>query len=69
MIIYNKRRILTIMPSCQLCKREVDITFECNDCGQVFCEEHRLPEKHFCQWMANKAKWRGRKYRLKLKQE
>lgn len=36
------------MGVCQLCKKEVEIPFRCNYCGQQFCSEHRLPENHLC---------------------
>ena len=33
---------------CQLCKKEVEIPYQCTFCGQYFCEEHLLPENHLC---------------------
>lgn len=33
---------------CQLCKRDVVLPFRCNYCGQLFCDDHRLPEQHLC---------------------
>ncbi|MGQ9514010.1 MAG: AN1-type zinc finger domain-containing protein [Thermoproteota archaeon] len=36
------------MPSCSECGKKVILTYRCHYCGEVFCEEHRLPERHNC---------------------
>jgi Zn-dependent protease len=33
---------------CQQCGAETYMPFKCNYCGQLFCDEHRLPENHDC---------------------
>jgi len=36
------------MAKCAVCGMEVLMPFKCNYCGDYFCAEHRLPEKHSC---------------------
>lgn len=36
------------MPSCSECGKRVTLTYRCHYCGEQFCEEHRLPERHGC---------------------
>lgn len=36
------------MARCAVCGREVLMPFRCAYCGEYFCAEHRLPEKHNC---------------------
>jgi hypothetical protein len=36
------------MPSCSHCGKRVILTYRCHYCGEQFCEEHRLPERHQC---------------------
>ena len=36
------------MPSCSECGKRVILTYRCHYCGEQFCEEHRLPERHRC---------------------
>lgn len=37
------------MASCEYCDGSTGIlAFECNYCGSVFCQSHRLPETHDC---------------------
>lgn len=36
------------MGCCHHCGEEEAIPFKCNRCDEVFCPEHRLPEKHEC---------------------
>lgn len=33
---------------CKICGKEEILPFKCNYCGEYFCAEHRLPEKHNC---------------------
>ncbi|MHA1227140.1 MAG: AN1-type zinc finger domain-containing protein [Candidatus Hodarchaeales archaeon] len=33
---------------CAFCGKQVQFGFTCSYCGNYFCPEHRLPEKHFC---------------------
>lgn len=43
---------------CQLCKEETDLPFQCNYCGQYFCDDHRLPEQHMCPGLSKRS-WGG----------
>jgi len=43
------------MAVCDICKKEVALPFKCNYCGGTFCEEHRLPENHYCKGPAGAA--------------
>ena len=36
------------MARCSVCGKEILMPFKCNYCGDYFCAEHRLPEKHNC---------------------
>jgi len=36
------------MARCAVCGKEVLMPFRCAYCGEYFCAEHRLPEKHNC---------------------
>jgi len=40
------------MKRCMICGREEYLPFTCKFCGDVFCAEHRLPEKHHCPGLA-----------------
>jgi len=35
----------------------VDLPFRCNYCGQLFCDEHRLPENHLCPSLSRVRSW------------
>ena len=37
-----------LMAKCAVCGREILMPFRCSYCGEYFCAEHRLPEKHNC---------------------
>jgi Zn-dependent protease len=39
---------------CKVCGKEEILPFKCSYCGEYFCAEHRLPEKHNCSmiWKA-----------------
>lgn len=37
------------MAKCTYCGDEVSMPFNCNGCGQDYCSNHRLPEKHNCE--------------------
>lgn len=39
---------------CKICGKEEILPFKCSYCGEYFCSEHRLPEKHNCSmiWKA-----------------
>ncbi len=38
-----------IKNQCSYCKKSISILpFKCKRCGDIFCEEHRLPEAHEC---------------------
>ncbi|MGP3667061.1 MAG: AN1-type zinc finger domain-containing protein [Candidatus Bathyarchaeota archaeon] len=35
---------------CRICRKEVyPLPYRCNYCGDTFCADHRLPEKHNCE--------------------
>lgn len=36
------------MKECSNCGQSEGMPYECNGCGNYFCSEHRLPEKHDC---------------------
>ncbi|MEM1655381.1 MAG: AN1-type zinc finger domain-containing protein [Nitrososphaerota archaeon] len=36
------------MARCSVCGKEILMPFKCSYCGDYFCAEHRLPEKHYC---------------------
>jgi hypothetical protein len=36
------------MPACDVCGKQVDLPYNCNECGGTYCSKHRLPEKHDC---------------------
>jgi membrane associated rhomboid family serine protease len=36
------------MPTCDVCGKQVDLPYNCNECGGTFCSSHRLPENHDC---------------------
>jgi len=36
------------MAKCAVCGKEILMPFKCSYCGEYFCAEHRLPEKHNC---------------------
>lgn len=42
------------MATCDLCGRDENMPYNCNQCGGTFCSQHRLPENHDCpgldQW-------------------
>ncbi len=37
------------MPECDYCGKEITMSYKCGYCGDSFCSEHRLPEKHECE--------------------
>ncbi|MCX6648492.1 MAG: AN1-type zinc finger protein [Candidatus Bathyarchaeota archaeon] len=41
--------------SCKVCNIKTDIPFKCPFCGELFCEEHRLPEAHKCTGLPEKS--------------
>lgn len=40
--------------SCYLCGKTAMMGFTCSYCGEYFCSEHRLPEKHHCLKLRNR---------------
>lgn len=36
------------MAECNKCGDEISMPYECSRCGNKFCSDHRLPEKHSC---------------------
>lgn len=41
------------MPKCDACGRNVDMPYECGQCGGIHCTDHRLPENHNCPGLAD----------------
>ncbi|ODQ64949.1 hypothetical protein NADFUDRAFT_42252 [Nadsonia fulvescens var. elongata DSM 6958] len=41
--------LLDIGRHCHLCHNLDFLPFECEDCGQVFCADHRVPDSHQCK--------------------
>ncbi len=37
------------MPQCSECGESTSMPFSCKFCGESFCSQHRLPEKHDCE--------------------
>ncbi len=44
----NKVKKITMRGSCEYCGKKELMGFTCSYCGDYFCTEHRLPEKHGC---------------------
>lgn len=42
------RKPAPILGVCASCGRQETLPFRCKYCGQLFCHEHRLPERHKC---------------------
>ncbi len=36
------------MAQCTVCGKQIYLPYKCRFCGDSFCEEHRLPENHWC---------------------
>lgn len=49
--------------ACQLCKRKVFLPYACSYCGQTFCDDHRLPEKHMCPGLPKRG-WSNRRTKV-----
>lgn len=39
------------MAECDKCGENTSMPYKCNRCGEKFCSDHRLPEKHDCRMM------------------
>jgi hypothetical protein len=50
---------------CQLCGKEEFLSYTCSYCGQTFCSEHHLPEKHRCPGLPER-KWSARSISKKV---
>lgn len=50
---------------CQLCKEEVFLPHRCSYCGQYFCDDHRLPEKHLCPGLPKRS-WSEQRQKQKI---
>jgi len=44
----EKKPHTPIIGKCAMCGKEVTLPFKCKYCGQLFCDDHRLPENHSC---------------------
>ena len=45
----EKKPRTPIIGKCSACGKETTLPFKCKYCGQLFCDEHRLPENHACK--------------------
>ncbi|MGD0534667.1 MAG: zinc finger AN1 domain-containing stress-associated protein [Methanoregula sp.] len=44
------------MTKCDFCKKPIEgLPFTCRRCGGHFCEDHRLPEYHFCRGLKRRS--------------
>ncbi len=48
------------MASCSYCGAQEPLPFKCKFCGDYFCSEHRLPEKHECIGLIKFKEERGK---------
>ncbi|RMF90076.1 MAG: hypothetical protein D6733_04790 [Methanobacteriota archaeon] len=47
------------MARCAYCSKEELLPFTCSYCGEAFCGDHRLPEKHGCRGFS-RERWLSR---------
>lgn len=43
------------MAKCDKCNKNVSMPYQCNICGEKYCSDHRLPEKHNCKKLDRKG--------------
>ena len=53
------------MARCAVCGKEVLMPFKCAYCGEYFCAEHRLPEKHNCPGLMAAASPHEKEFKLR----
>jgi len=53
------------MVKCAVCGKEVLMPFKCAYCGEYFCAEHRLPEKHNCPGLMAAASPHEKEFKLR----
>ena len=53
------------MARCAVCGKEVLMPFRCAYCGEYFCSEHRLPEKHNCPGLRAAASPYEKEFKLR----
>lgn len=41
------------MATCDVCRKEESMPYNCRHCGGTYCSEHRLPENHNCSGLQN----------------
>jgi|WetSurMetagenome_2_1015567.scaffolds.fasta_scaffold444426_1 hypothetical protein len=46
------------MPKCVICGKMEPEPFECEHCGQYYCDDHLAPEKHDCTYAKEKEEQR-----------
>lgn len=44
----RRKKTAPIAGICYKCGKKVTMPYKCKFCGGLFCEKHRLPEKHAC---------------------
>jgi len=44
----KRLKVAPITGACQNCGKKTTLPFRCKYCGDVFCDDHRLPEAHKC---------------------
>jgi len=45
----RKKKTAPITGVCADCGKKVVMPYKCKFCGNVFCDDHRLPENHKCE--------------------
>ena len=49
--------------NCEFCDTEIKtVPFKCKFCGELFCSDHRLPEKHNCVELKLYKQQKSKKY-------
>ena len=43
-----EKKVAPITGKCTKCGQNVTMPFKCKYCGSLFCDDHRLPERHAC---------------------
>ncbi len=54
------------MVQCTVCGKQIYLPFKCKFCGGSFCDEHRLPENHWCIGVERYKQGRSLKPDLKM---
>jgi len=57
------------MAKCAVCGKEILMPFKCSYCGEYFCAEHRLPEKHNCPGLRAAASPYEKEFKKRMRVE